>query len=73
MKNVVIIYKENSTNEKHYTILQPVIGSPFKHLFPDQLFTLEEAKEICLKNNYNIKKLAHEWACFSKKFRLQCF
>lgn len=70
--NVIIIKKVNPYKEE-CEILQPIIGTHFKHLFPDKLFTLEEAKTICTENNYNIITICSEWALFSKQFRIQLF
>lgn len=37
--------------------------SAFYHIFPGQLFTLEEAKNICDKNGFNVVKIGGIWQC----------
>ena len=37
--------------------------SAFYHIFPGQLFTLEEAKNTCNKNGFNVVKIGNIWQC----------
>lgn len=35
----------------------------FYHIFPGELFTLEEAKSTCIENGFNVLKIGNIWQC----------
>lgn len=35
----------------------------FYHIYPGKLFTLEEARDICDKNGFNVVKIGDIWQC----------
>ena len=59
--NVFIINQEFN----HLKTYQIMIGDQFgfRHVFPGQLFTLEQAKTICKENNFNIIKIGTIYQC----------
>ena len=59
--NVVIIDRELN-RERKYQIMIPVLNG-FNHVYPGKLFTLEQAKQICNTNNYNIIAIGNTWQC----------
>ena len=59
--DVFIIDKELRTNKKYQVMTRR--GNCFFHVFPGQLFTLEEAKNICDKNGFNVVKIGDIWQC----------
>jgi hypothetical protein len=61
--NVCIINRELN-REKQYQIMMPV-NFGFNHVYPGKLFTLEQAKEICKENNFNIIKIGDIWQCIN--------
>lgn len=63
MKNCIIDTERNHT--KRYQIMSNT-GSLFEHLYPGQLFTLEQAKEICKQNNIEVHSIGTMWECISK-------
>lgn len=58
----VSIVKQNFNHPKSYQIMIAA-GSGFYHVFPGQLFTLEEAKTICSTNNYTVDCIGDIWQC----------
>lgn len=61
--NVCII--KQTHHEKGYQIMiEDRFG--FNHVYPGKLFTLEEAKQICKENNFNIAAIGDIWQCTSK-------
>lgn len=59
--NVCIINQE-LYRDKQYQIMQQC-GAGFNHVYPGKLFTLEQAKEICKENNFNIVAIGTIWEC----------
>ena len=59
--NVSIIDQEFN----HPKIYQIMVSNNFgfTHVFPGQLFTLEEAKTICNDNNYIVDSIGTIWQC----------
>ena len=60
MKNCIINTERN--NEKRYQIMRNS-GALFEHLYPGQLFTLEQAKEICKQNDIEVHAIGTMWEC----------
>lgn len=58
----IYIIDTERQNDNKYQIMQGSNGM-FFHLFPGKLFTLEQAKNICKENNYNILKIGTMWEC----------
>ena len=42
-------------------------GTLFEHVYPGKLFTLNDAINICGKNNYEIKAIGTMWQCLNKE------
>ena len=61
--NVSII--KQTHHEKGYQIMIEKANC-FYHVYPGKLFTLEEAKQICSTNNYNVVSIGDIWQCASK-------
>lgn len=59
--SVFIIDKELRTNKKYQIMVRR--GTCFFHVFPGQLFTLEEARAICVENGYNVAGIGDIWQC----------
>lgn len=59
--DVVIINRELG-REKQFQIMHNM-GIGFSHVYPGQLFTLEQAKAICKENNFNIVAIGTIWQC----------
>ena len=59
--NVVIIDRELNREKKYQIMYQS--GCGFDHVIPGNLFTLEQAKEICKDNNLNIVAIGDIWEC----------
>lgn len=38
----------------------------FYHVFPGMLFTLDEAKTVCEKNNFDVVAIGDIWQCANK-------
>lgn len=51
--------------EKGYQVMIPTRFG-FNHVFAGKLFTLEEAKEICTTNGYNVIAIGDLWECLDK-------
>jgi hypothetical protein len=61
----VYIINRELYREKQYQIMT---GNSygFNHVFPGQLFTLNQAIEICKEHNFNIANIGNIWQCISK-------
>lgn len=59
--NVFIIDHEFN-HLKRFQIMTAA-GTGFNHVFPGQLFTLEQAKTICSTNNFTIVAIGSIWQC----------
>lgn len=59
--DVYIINQELNHTKKFQIMVKR--KSAFYHIYPGQLFTLEEAKNICDKNGFNVVKIGDIWQC----------
>ena len=59
--NVCIINTEHQ-HEKHYQIMVPV-RSGFNHVYPGKLFTIEQAQQLCIDNNFTVLKIGTLYQC----------
>ncbi len=58
----VFIIDQQFNHSKRFQIMTKRNNGLF-HLFPAQLFTLEDAKTICNSNNYNVLKIGTIYQC----------
>lgn len=59
--NVYIINQELNRTKTFQIMVKR--KNAFYHIFPGELFTLEEAKNICDKNDFNVVKIGNIWQC----------
>lgn len=59
--DVYIINQELNRAKKFQIMLNQ--KNAFYHIFPGELFTLEEAKNICDKNGFKVVKIGNIWQC----------
>lgn len=59
----VYIIDRELRHDKRYQIMKKWGSNGFSHVFPGVLFTLEEAKDTCTENNYNVVKIGDIWQC----------
>ena len=58
---VVIINRELNRDKQYQIMYQS--GCGFNHVYAGNLFTLEQAKEICKQNNLEIVAIGTIWQC----------
>jgi hypothetical protein len=58
----VYIINQELNRAKKFQIMVKRKGA-FYHIFPSELFTLEEAQNICDKNGFNVVKIGDIWQC----------
>jgi hypothetical protein len=57
-----VIVDQKFDTEKRYQIMM-TNGFELTHCFPQQMFTLEEAKQKAFENNFKITKIGTMWEC----------
>ena len=60
MKNCIIDTERN--HEKRFQIMR-LTGNLYEHYFPGQLFTYDEAVEICKQDNIEVHATGNLWQC----------
>lgn len=65
MTHKVCIVKTIEHHPNGYQIMKESNGA-FYHLFPGKLFTLEEARQICTANAFDVLAVGSIWECLSK-------
>lgn len=58
----VFIIDQGFNHSKRFQIMTQKANC-FYHVYPGKLFTLEEAKAECSKNNYTIQKIGSIYQC----------
>lgn len=61
---VCIINTERTHGKRYQIMSRDDYG--FTHIYPGKLFDLEQAIDICNKNNFNILNIGTMWECLKK-------
>ena len=63
MEVCIINTVERFRNSKGWQIMKRS-GSGYYHVFPGKMFTLDDAKKECAKNDFVIIAIGNFWKCF---------
>ena len=62
MKVCIVNTVERLKNGKGWQIMKRS-GTGYDHIFPGKMFTLDDAKKECAKNNFTIIAVGDFWQC----------
>lgn len=62
MEVCIVNNVERLKNGKGWQIMNRC-GSGYDHVFPGKMFTLDDAKKECAKNNFTIIAIGDYWEC----------